>query len=68
MSLLRKLREQELAGLREQAGKIGIAVGTLLAAEHGRPLRLDTIRMICEYYGKTAAELGLVCQQRGKRK
>ncbi|WP_069803035.1 hypothetical protein [Thermogemmatispora onikobensis] len=68
MSLLRKLREQELAGLREQAGKIGIAVGTLLAAEHGRPLRLDTIRLICEYYGKTAAELGLVCQQRGKRK
>jgi tetratricopeptide (TPR) repeat protein len=68
MSRLRELRTQQLAGLREQASKIGIAVGTLLAAEHGKPLRADTIRMICEYYGKTAAELGLVCQQRVKSK
>jgi transcriptional regulator with XRE-family HTH domain len=68
MNLLRELRMQQLASLREQAEKIGIAVGTLLAAEQGKPLRADTIQLICQYYGKTAAELGLVCQRRGKIK
>jgi tetratricopeptide (TPR) repeat protein len=64
MNPLRELRMQQFAGLREQAEKIGIAVGTLLAAEQGKPLRADTIKLICQYYGKTEAELGLIRQRR----
>ncbi|WP_322480839.1 helix-turn-helix transcriptional regulator, partial [Thermogemmatispora sp.] len=67
MSVLRRLREEEPESLRRQAKKIGIAVGTLQAAERGEPLRADTIQLICRYYGKTAAELGLVCWRRGKK-
>ncbi|WP_376797468.1 helix-turn-helix domain-containing protein [Thermogemmatispora sp.] len=67
MSRLRELRTQQFASLREQASKIGIAVGTLLAAEHGKPLRADTIQLICQYYGKTETELGLIRQRRQSR-
>jgi transcriptional regulator with XRE-family HTH domain/tetratricopeptide (TPR) repeat protein len=39
---------------------VGIGKSTIERAESGKPLRVDTIQLLCTYFGKDAHELGLL--------
>src|SRR5262249_51052840 len=54
---LRKWQGLSLNGL---AAKTGVSRRTILRAEKGAAVRHDTARLLCDYFGKTADQLGLL--------
>lgn len=64
---LRVLRQrQHRLSLNGLAGKTGVSRRTILRAEQGAAVRPDTARLLCEYFGKSADELGLLVYQPGQ--
>jgi transcriptional regulator with XRE-family HTH domain len=63
MHPLREARRARGLSMKELADRIGICERTVWAAEQGKPLRIDSIRLICAYFEQPATALGLVCQQ-----
>ena len=62
---LRLLREQHLnLSIQEVADATGLSFRTVLRAEQGVPLNPDSRRRLCQFYGKTSEELGLVPRRR----
>jgi transcriptional regulator with XRE-family HTH domain len=64
---LRVLRmRQHRLSLNELAKKTGVSRRTILRAEQGASVRPDTARLLCEYFGKSADELGVLVYQPGQ--
>jgi len=63
-STLRLLREQLNFSIQDVANAAGVSFRTVLRAEQGAPLNPDSRRLLCEFYGKTSEELGLVPRRR----
>jgi transcriptional regulator with XRE-family HTH domain len=63
---LRVLRRRNRLSLNGLAMKTGVSRRTILRAEHGASVRLDTARLLCEYFGKSADDLGLLVHRPGE--
>jgi transcriptional regulator with XRE-family HTH domain len=61
---LRLFREQLNLSIQKVADATGVSFRTVLRAEQGAPLNPETRRLLCQFYGKTSAELGLVPRRR----
>jgi transcriptional regulator with XRE-family HTH domain len=59
-SELRLLREHFNLSIQEVANATGLSFRTVLRAEQGAPLNPESRRQLCQFYGKTSEELGLV--------
>jgi transcriptional regulator with XRE-family HTH domain len=63
---LRLLREHLNYSIQEVAEFAGLSFRTVLRAEQGASLNPESRRRLCQFYGKTPEELGLVPRrQRG---
>jgi len=62
---LRLLREHLNYSIQEVAASAGLSFRTVLRAEQGAPLNPESRRRLCQFYGKTPEELGLI--PRGRR-
>ena len=63
-STLRLLRERLNLSIEEVADATGLSFRTVLRAEQGAPLNRESRRRLCQFYGKTPEELGLVPRRR----
>ena len=61
---LRLLREHLNFSIQEVAEATGLSFRTVLRAEQGAPLNPESRRLLCQFYGKTPEELGLVPRRR----
>ena len=61
---LRLLREHLNYSIQEVAESAGLSFRTVLRAEQGAPLNPESRRRLCQFYGKTPEELGLVPRHR----
>jgi len=66
-STLRMLREHLNFSIEEVSDATGLSFRTILRAEQGASLNPESRRRLCQFYGKTSEELGLVPRRR-KRK
>ncbi len=57
---LRLLREHLNYSIQEVAASAGLSFRTVLRAEQGAPLNPESRRRLCQFYGRTPDELGLV--------
>ena len=64
-STLRLLREHINLSMQEVADATGLSFRTILRAEQGSSLNPESRRLLCQFYGKTPEELGLI--PRGRR-
>jgi len=62
---LRLLREHLNLSIQEVAEATGLSFRTVLRAEQRAPLNPESRRRLCQFYGKTPEELGLI--PRGRR-
>lgn len=60
---LRNIRKEHNLSLVDLAEATQLSYRTLLRAEQGHPLRPESQRLLCEYFGKTSSELSLLPQQ-----
>jgi len=63
-STLRLLREHINLSMQEVADATGLSFRTILRAEQGSSLNPESRRLLCQFYGKTPEELGLVPRRR----
>ena len=63
-STLRLLREHLNLSIQEVADATGLSFRTILRAEQGASLNPESRRRLCQFYGKTSEELGLVPRSR----
>ena len=63
-STLRLLREHLNLSIQEVADATGLSFRTVLRAEQGARLNPESRRRLCQFYGKTPEELGLVPRRR----
>ena len=63
-STLRLLREHLNLSIQEVADATGLSFRTVLRAEQRAPLNPESRRRLCQFYGKTPEELGLVPRRR----
>jgi transcriptional regulator with XRE-family HTH domain len=61
---LRLLRELLNLSIQEVADATGLSFRTVLRAEQGAALNPESRRRLCQFYGKTSEELGLVPRRR----
>ena len=60
----RLLREHLNLSIQEVADATGLSFRTILRAEQGASLNPESRRRLCQFYGKTSEELGLVPRRR----
>jgi len=63
-STMRLLREHLSLSIQEVADTTGLSFRTILRAEQGASLNPESRRRLCQFYGKTSEELGLVPRSR----
>jgi transcriptional regulator with XRE-family HTH domain len=63
-STMRLLREHLNFSIQEVADATGLSFRTILRAEQGASLNPESRRRLCQFYGKTSEELGLVPRSR----
>jgi transcriptional regulator with XRE-family HTH domain len=63
---LRVYRERRRLSLSGLAKATGLSRRTILRAEQGAAVRHDTARLLCEYFGTSADELGLLVLRSGR--
>ena len=63
-STMRLLREHLNLSIQEVADATGLSFRTILRAEQGASLNPESRRRLCQYYGKTSEELGMVPRSR----
>ncbi len=63
-STMRLLREQLNLSIQEVADATGLSFRTILRAEQGASLNPESRRRLCQFYGKTSEELGLIPRSR----
>ena len=61
---LRLLREHLNLSIKKVADATGLSFRTVLRAEQGAPLNPESRQRLCQFYGKTTQELGLVPRRR----
>jgi transcriptional regulator with XRE-family HTH domain len=61
---MRLLREHLNLSIQEVADATGLSFRTILRAEQGAPLKPESRRRLCRFYGKTSEELSLVPRSR----
>ena len=67
-STLRLLREHINLSMQEVADATGLSFRTILREEQGSSLNPESRRLLCQFYGKTPEELGLIPRgRRGRR-
>jgi transcriptional regulator with XRE-family HTH domain len=59
-SIMRLLREHLNLSIQEVADATRLSFRTILRAEQGASLNPESRRRLCQFYGKTSEELGLV--------
>jgi transcriptional regulator with XRE-family HTH domain len=67
-SKLRLLRERLNFTIEEVSDATGLSFRTILRAEQGSALNPESRRRLCQFYGKTSEELGLVPRRRKRKR
>ena len=65
---LRLLRERLNFTIEEVSDAIGLSFRTIPRAEQGAALNPESRRRLCQFYGKTSEELGLVPRRRKRKR
>jgi DNA-binding XRE family transcriptional regulator len=64
---LRTAREECNLTIDELAEEVKVGAKTIWNAENNRPISAKCRRLICDYFGKTSQELGLIGARRGEK-
>lgn len=64
---LRAAREECNLTIDELAEEVKVGAKTIWNAENNRPISAKCRRLICDYFGKTSQELGLISARRGEK-
>src|SRR5690348_14651255 len=60
---LRAMRDRFNLTQKRLAEETGVAAQTILRAEHNKPINAESRRLLCEYFGMSSDELGLVADE-----
>jgi transcriptional regulator with XRE-family HTH domain len=64
---LRAMRDHFNLTQKRLAEETGIGAQTILRAEHNKPINAESRRLLCEYFGMSSEELGLVADDPPRR-
>jgi transcriptional regulator with XRE-family HTH domain/tetratricopeptide (TPR) repeat protein len=65
---LRAMRDRFNLTQKRLAEETGVGAQTILRAEHNKPINAESRRILCEYFGMTSEELGLVVDETPREK
>lgn len=60
---LRAMRDRFNLTQKRLAEETGVGAQTILRAEHNKPINAESRRLLCEYFGMSAEELGLITDE-----